>query len=115
MNMPEYRNWRLEQDLDKVCWLTIDRAGETSNSLSREVLTELEQIVTDLEAHPPRGLVLQSGKKGSFIVGADVREFDQVSNPDEAEAFIREAHALFDRIEALPFPKVVAIDGYCLG
>ena len=115
MNMPEYRNWRLEQDLDKVCWLTIDRAGETSNSLSREVLTELEQIVADLEANPPHGLVLQSGKKGSFIVGADVREFDQVSSPDEAEAFIREAHALFDRIEALPFPKAVAIDGYCLG
>jgi len=115
MSQPEYRNWRLEFDLDDICWLTIDREGESANSLSRDVFTELEQIVTKLEADPPRGLVLQSGKQRSFIVGADVREFDQVESPAEAEAFIREAHALLDRVEALPFPTAVVIEGYCLG
>jgi len=115
MSPPEYRNWRLDFDLDGVCWLTIDREGESANSLSRDVFTELEQIVTKLEADPPRGLVLQSGKHQSFIVGADVREFDQVESPAEAEAFIRQAHALLDRVEALPFPTAVVIEGYCLG
>ena len=115
MSNPEYRNWRLDSDLDGVCWLTIDRAGESTNSLSREVLEELEAIVTRLEKDPPRGLVLQSGKKHSFIVGADVREFDQATSAAEAEGFIREVHALFDRVEQLPFPKVVTIDGFCLG
>jgi 3-hydroxyacyl-CoA dehydrogenase/enoyl-CoA hydratase/3-hydroxybutyryl-CoA epimerase len=115
MSQSEYRHWRLDYDIDGVCWLTIDRDGESSNSLSREVLVELEQIVSKLEKEPPRGLVLRSGKPGAFIVGADVREFDQVSNAAEAEAFIREAHALYDRVEALPFTKAVIIDGYCLG
>jgi 3-hydroxyacyl-CoA dehydrogenase/enoyl-CoA hydratase/3-hydroxybutyryl-CoA epimerase len=115
MSQSEYRNWRLDYDIDRVCWLTIDRAGESANSLSREVFVELEQIVSRLEKEPPRGLVLQSGKDESFIVGADVREFEQVRSAAEAEAFIREAHDLLDRVEALPFPKVVAIDGYCLG
>jgi 3-hydroxyacyl-CoA dehydrogenase/enoyl-CoA hydratase/3-hydroxybutyryl-CoA epimerase len=115
MSPSDYRNWRLETDLDGVCWLTIDRAGESSNSLSREVLEELEQIVGDLEKNPPRGLILQSGKKSGFIVGADVREFDQVNSAAEAEPFIREVHSLFDRIETLPFPTAVIIDGYCLG
>jgi len=115
MSNIEYRNWRLETDLDGILWLTLDRAGESANSLSQDVLTELEQIVSDLERKHPRGLVLQSGKRGSFIVGADVREFDQVSSVAEAEGFIRQVHALFDRVEALPFPKVVTIDGYCLG
>jgi 3-hydroxyacyl-CoA dehydrogenase/enoyl-CoA hydratase/3-hydroxybutyryl-CoA epimerase len=115
MSQPEYRNWRLEFDLDGICWLTIDREGESANSLSQEVFTELEQIVTKLEEDPPRGLILQSGKHKSFIVGADVREFDQVESPSEAEAFIREAHALLDRVEALPFPTAVIIEGYCLG
>jgi 3-hydroxyacyl-CoA dehydrogenase/enoyl-CoA hydratase/3-hydroxybutyryl-CoA epimerase len=68
-----------------------------------------------LEQNPPRGLILQSGKRNSFIVGADVREFDQVASADEAEAFIREAHTLLDRVEALPFPTAVIIEGYCLG
>lgn len=115
MSQSEYRNWRLDHDIDGVCWLTIDRAGESTNSLSRDVFTELDQIVSRFEKQPPRGLVLQSGKAESFIVGADVREFEQVRSAAEAEAFIREAHGLFDRVEALPFPKVVVIDGYCLG
>ena len=115
MSHPEYRNWRLEYDLDQVCWLTIDRPGESSNSLSQEVMTELEAIVTGLEKDHPRGLVLQSGKKNSFIVGADVREFELVKSVEEAEGFIRDVHRVFDRIEALPFPKAVLIDGYCLG
>jgi 3-hydroxyacyl-CoA dehydrogenase/enoyl-CoA hydratase/3-hydroxybutyryl-CoA epimerase len=115
MSSSDYKHWRLEFDLDRVCWLTLDRAGESANSLSNEVLTELGKIITTLESHPPVGLVLQSGKKGSFIVGADVREFDQVEDEEQAAEFIREAHDLFNRIESLQFPTAVIIDGYCLG
>jgi len=115
MSNSDYRHWRLEFDMDQVCWLTLDRDGESANSLSKEVLNELEQIVTFLESEPPAGLVLQSGKKGSFIVGADVREFDQVENVEQAAGFIREVHDLFNRVESLKFPTAVIIDGYCLG
>lgn len=115
MNQTEYRNWRIEHDMDNVCWLTLDREGESTNSLSKSVLEEFERILDGLESKPPAGMVLQSGKTGSFIVGADVREFDQVSSVEEAEGFIRRVHALFDRVEALPFPTAVTIDGFCLG
>jgi 3-hydroxyacyl-CoA dehydrogenase/enoyl-CoA hydratase/3-hydroxybutyryl-CoA epimerase len=115
MNNSDYRHWRLEFDLDQVCWLTLDRAGESANSLSNEVLSELERIVTYLESEPPAGLVLQSGKKGSFIVGADVREFEQVENAEQAAGLMREAHNLFNRVESLQFPTAAIIDGYCLG
>jgi len=115
MSNSDYRHWRLEFDLDRVCWLTLDRDGESANSLSREVLSELEQIVTSLESEPPAGLVLQSGKKGSFIVGADVREFEQVESVEQAAGFMHEAHDLFNRVESLKFPTAVIIEGYCLG
>ena len=110
-----YKHWKLATDLDNVMWLTIDREGESTNSLSMEVLQELEAIVDLLEADPPAGLVLQSGKAGSFIVGADVREFDGYDDPEEASEGITRVHRLFNRIEALPFPTVVTIDGFCLG
>ena len=97
MSQTEYTHWRLDHDLDNICWLTLDRAGESANSLSQEVLAELEQIVGWLESNHPRGLVLQSGKPGSFIVGADVREFDQVSSIREAEEQISRVHGLFKR------------------
>jgi 3-hydroxyacyl-CoA dehydrogenase/enoyl-CoA hydratase/3-hydroxybutyryl-CoA epimerase len=110
-----YKNWKLDTDIDNVLWLSIDREGERVNSLSIEVLSELESIVNGLEAKPPAGLVLQSAKPGSFIVGADVREFDDYDDPEEARDGISRVHRLFNRIVALPFTKVVTIDGYCLG
>jgi len=110
-----FKNWKLSTDIDNVVWLSIDRAGESANSLSLEVLSELGTIIDLLEADVPAGLVLQSGKPGTFIVGADVREFDAQDDAEMATDGIIQAHRLFNRIEALPFPKVVIIDGFCLG
>ncbi len=110
-----FKHWKLSTDNDDVLWLSIDREGENANSLSLEVLAELGTIVDELEANEPAGLVLQSGKPGSFIVGADVREFDDYDDAELASDGISQVHRLFNRIEALPFPKVVIIDGFCLG
>ena len=110
-----FKNWKLSTDIDNVVWLSIDREGESANSLSMEVLSELETIVEGLETNVPAGLVLQSGKKGTFIVGADVREFDGYDDAEEASDGISRVHRLFNRIEALPFPTVAIIDGFCLG
>lgn len=110
-----FKHWRLETDIDNVLWLSIDRDGESTNSLSTDVLSELSAIVDRMEAKAPAGLVLQSGKPGSFIVGADVREFDGYDDAEMASEGISQVHRLFNRIEALTFPKVVIIDGYCLG
>jgi 3-hydroxyacyl-CoA dehydrogenase/enoyl-CoA hydratase/3-hydroxybutyryl-CoA epimerase len=111
----QFNNWNLSFDLDNVLWLSIDRAGESANSLSMGVLSELRTIVDMLEDDAPAGLVLQSGKPGTFIVGADVREFDGYDDAEMASEGITQVHRLFNRIEALPFPKVVIIDGFCLG
>ncbi|MFW5926493.1 MAG: 3-hydroxyacyl-CoA dehydrogenase NAD-binding domain-containing protein [Wenzhouxiangella sp.] len=110
-----FKHWRLETDIDDVVWLYLDRAGEKVNSLASEVLDELEQIVSRLEADRPTGMVLMSGKPGSFIVGADVREFDATDKVSELEDNVRKVHGLFEQIDDLPFPTAVAFEGYCLG
>jgi len=110
-----FKHWKLSTDIDNLLWLSINREGESANSLSFEVLSELGSIVDGLEKEAPAGLVLQSGKPGTFIVGADVREFDGYDDADVASDGISQVHRLFNRIEALPFPKVVIIDGFCLG
>ncbi|MEE4330575.1 MAG: 3-hydroxyacyl-CoA dehydrogenase NAD-binding domain-containing protein [Wenzhouxiangella sp.] len=110
-----WQHWRLESDLDQVAWLYIDHSTEKVNTLGTEVLGELDQIVTRLEEQRPTGLVLMSGKPRSFIVGADVREFDATDDVDELRANVKRVHDLFERIEKLPFPKAVAFEGFCLG
>jgi len=106
--------WSLEIDPQRVAWLCIDQPGASANALSRTAMEQLAARLDEVAAAAPRGLVITSGKSG-FIAGADVREFGQVASPDEAVPFIRAAHAILDRLEALPFPTVAAINGYCLG
>jgi 3-hydroxyacyl-CoA dehydrogenase/enoyl-CoA hydratase/3-hydroxybutyryl-CoA epimerase len=108
------RQWSLEIDAGRIAWLTLDQPDAGVNALSRAVLEELAAHLDALERDPPRGLVIASGKAG-FIAGADVREFGQVQSPEEAVPHVREAHALFNRLEALPYPTVAVINGYCLG
>ena len=106
--------WSLEFDPQRVAWLCFDQPGASANALSRTAMEQLAARLDEVAAAAPRGLVITSGKSG-FIAGADVREFGQVASPEEAVPFIRAAHAILDRLEALPFPTVAAINGYCLG
>lgn len=110
-----YRHWQLEHDIDNVAWLGIDRAGASTNVLSNEVLNELQDVILHLEQHRPAGLVLMSGKPGQFIAGADVNEFDEVTDLETGRKQLNRVHDLFTRIENLNFPTAVAFEGFCLG
>jgi len=110
-----YRHWQLEHDIDNVAWLSIDRAASSTNVLSNEVLNELQDVVQHLEQHRPAGLVLMSGKRGQFIAGADVTEFDQMSDVETGRKQLNRVHDLFNRIENFNFPTAVAFEGFCLG
>ena len=110
-----YRHWRSEVDEDGTCQLTLDRADSGTNSLSREVLDELDRLLSGLESAPPRALVIRSGKRSGFIAGADVHEFTAISTAEEALQLIRRGQNLLARIEALPLPTVALIHGFCLG
>ncbi len=113
------RDWRFSIDDQGIAWAVFDREGESQNALGRRPLEELLVIVEHVEAAASdkavRGLVFLSGKPGGFIVGADVREFEQFSSEAEVIAAIRPVLAMLDRIEALPVPVVAAIHGFCLG
>src|SRR5690606_31666135 len=61
------------------------------------------------------GVVLLSGKDSGFIAGADVSEFDGMSDPSILTEALKRTHALFRRIEKLPVPVVAGIHGFCLG
>lgn len=117
--MPESSNWRITVDFERIAWLTIDTPKSPVNTLSRQSITELETIllrVEDLIASGEIvGLVIASGKDTGFIAGADVTEFDSMSDPAILPEALKRAHAVMDRIEAMKAPVVAAIHGFCLG
>jgi 3-hydroxyacyl-CoA dehydrogenase/enoyl-CoA hydratase/3-hydroxybutyryl-CoA epimerase len=49
------------------------------------------------------------------LVGADIAQFRGVSGAAAMAAGLAKLHAVFDRLEALPFPTVAVAHGFCLG
>jgi 3-hydroxyacyl-CoA dehydrogenase/enoyl-CoA hydratase/3-hydroxybutyryl-CoA epimerase len=117
--MPAMTNWRFEVDVESIGWLTIDTPNAPVNTLSRVATTELETAlmrVDDLIASGEVvGLVIQSGKDSGFIAGADVSEFDSMSDPSILPEVLKRAHAVMDRVENMKAPVIAAIHGFCLG
>ena len=110
-----WRNWKLARDDDGIAWLALDKAGASANTLSVDVLSELDQVLATLEKNVPKGLVLRSAKPSGFIAGADIGEFRGLTDAAMVEERLREAHAVVDRLDHLGAPTVAVIHGYCLG
>lgn len=110
-----YEHWTTESDADGILWLRLDKADAGANTLSAPVLEELDAIIEPLPGKSVKGLVLFSGKSSGFIMGADIKEFTRIDNPEQAFELVRKGQQVLDKLEALPFPTVAAMGGYALG
>ncbi len=108
------KHWSRD-DRSEYTLLTLDVQGKSANVLSREVLEELDSILTDLTARPPQGLIIRSGKKSGFIFGADINEFLEVKDEKIGADVARYGQGIFNKLEALPCRTVAVIHGNCLG
>lgn len=102
---------------DGIAELTFDLQGESVNKFSLLVVAELQQVLDLLETTKDiRGLLIKSAKD-VFIVGADIMEFSTVfaSGPEQITGHLAANNRNFCRLEDLPFPTVVAINGFALG
>jgi 3-hydroxyacyl-CoA dehydrogenase/enoyl-CoA hydratase/3-hydroxybutyryl-CoA epimerase len=107
--------WKLDVETDGIAWLTFDKPNSSANTLSADVLCELEQQLQSLSGQQLQGLVIRSGKASGFIAGADIREFTGFASEAAALEHIRLGQRVCAAIEALPFPTVAAIHGFALG
>ncbi len=105
---------RLDGD---VAELHFDLQGESVNKFNQATVADLGAALDALEAESGiKGLLVSSGKP-VFIVGADITEFGDTfgAGPDEIKGFTAANNANFLRMEALPYPTCVAINGFALG
>jgi 3-hydroxyacyl-CoA dehydrogenase/enoyl-CoA hydratase/3-hydroxybutyryl-CoA epimerase len=108
-------HFRVETDSDNIAWLHFNKADTSTNVLNAEVFDQLDQHLVQIASQSPRGLVILSEKTNGFIAGADISAFTQIKSTDQALAFLRRGQDVFNRLEALPFPTVALIHGFCLG
>jgi 3-hydroxyacyl-CoA dehydrogenase/enoyl-CoA hydratase/3-hydroxybutyryl-CoA epimerase len=109
------QHWTAETDDEGIVWLRIDKADANANVLSSEVMTELDTLMEFYASAPPKGLVIHSGKRNGFIMGADINEFTSVDSPRRAYEVTRLGQQVFDKLEGLRCKTVAVINGFALG
>ena len=119
ISIDSLQNWSFEVDVENIAWATIDCPDQSMNTLSERSFRELEVIIDEAERGKLNGditgLVIISGKENNFIAGADIKEFEQLDTVEKVREVTKTGTDLFQRIEDLNLPVVVAINGFCLG
>ncbi|WP_110456113.1 fatty acid oxidation complex subunit alpha FadJ [Shewanella algidipiscicola] len=99
-----------------IAVLTMDVPGETMNTLRAEFGPEICEMLAEIKADPQiRGIVLVSGKKDSFVAGADISMLAACQTAEDARQLSKQGHEVFQALESLNIPVVAAIHGACLG
>ena len=100
-----------------IAELVFDLEGESVNKFDSATVAELSSAIDALEQSKAiKGLIVTSAK-GVFIVGADISEFVPLfdQGAEAINAHIKGNNQNFARMESLPYPTVVAIDGFAVG
>jgi 3-hydroxyacyl-CoA dehydrogenase / enoyl-CoA hydratase / 3-hydroxybutyryl-CoA epimerase len=101
---------------DGIAIVTLDLPGAPVNTLSRARVEALDTLFTQLQDDRAiRAVVLRSGKRESFIAGADIDDFVRATSIAELSALSRDGQGVLDRLAEGRLPVVAAIHGVCLG
>lgn len=99
----------VEDRLAVVTFNRPDKRNAIDQTMVNELHDALDGLVMDGEAE---ACVFTGAGDKAFVGGADIA---QLRERDALDALKTINAALFGKIEALPFPTIAAIRGYCLG
>lgn len=106
---------RRHVDLDLrngVATITMD--SPPVNAFTDALHRDFVAVLDALERHPARAAVV-TGTGPYFQAGGDMNRFLQIETVEDATAFVQMVQGFMDRIAALPFPTIAAVNGYALG
>ncbi len=106
----------IEKRDDGVAIVRMDIPGEPMNTLRDDFVDAFTEVFSSVEKDPDiKAVVFTSGKKDSFIAGADITMLENVTTAEDGARISREGHKVMSRIENFPKPVVAAIHGPALG
>ncbi len=107
-------HWRTGRDAAGVLWLVLDKRDTSTNTISEDVIRELDSHIAAAEAELPAAVVIRSAKDAGFAAGADIASFKAMTD-DGAVDLLKQAHDVLDRIAALTCPTICIVHGAALG
>ena len=99
---------------NNVLTITINRP-EKLNALNKNVFTDLEKALNEIEKTPEiKSVIITGAGPKAFVAGADISEFNSL-NKEQAMSMARKVQNIFLRIENFPKPIIAAVNGFALG
>ncbi|CAM3451572.1 3-hydroxyacyl-CoA dehydrogenase NAD-binding domain-containing protein [Paraphotobacterium marinum] len=101
---------------NKIGFLKIDALDQKVNIINALFLSQLNNVIDEIiHNNSLKGLIIYSGKKNSFIAGADINLISSCTNKEAAKKLAQELQGAFNRLEKLKVITVCYIEGSCLG
>jgi enoyl-CoA hydratase/carnithine racemase len=88
---------------------------DARNAINFAVMSELEELLDTMESDAELRLFTFTGYGKSFIAGGDLKEFHSIKDADGARKMTRRMIRILERIEALPFWTLAAVNGHTYG
>ncbi|MDN7125397.1 fatty acid oxidation complex subunit alpha FadB [Pseudidiomarina sp. 1APP75-32.1] len=106
---------RVEFVSDGIAELQFAAAGSV-NKFDQKTLEEFSQALAKLAETKDLSGVIVTSSKPTFIVGADITEFQTLfADVEHTKQWVHKASRVFDQLEDLPVPTVAAVTGFALG
>ncbi|MBX9805267.1 MAG: enoyl-CoA hydratase/isomerase family protein [Alphaproteobacteria bacterium] len=96
---------------DRVMVIALNRP-EALNALSHDLISHLNQALSEAEANPEIGAIVLMGNGKAFAAGADIREMKDLTYADVYKNDFVEA---WEHLAKCRKPIVAAVSGYALG
>ncbi len=110
----DYQNITVERE-ENVAIVTVNRPA-VLNALNDATIRELTAAFDEIGADENVKAVVVTGAGGkAFVAGADINELRALKTMDESYKKLKEGHDLLRKIERLPQPVIMAINGFALG
>ncbi|HZF49579.1 MAG TPA: fatty acid oxidation complex subunit alpha FadJ [Polyangiaceae bacterium] len=101
---------------DGVAVVTYDVPGEAVNTLKESFAAEFERVADEISKDPAiKAAILVSGKRDTWIAGADIEMLKGATTAAQAEAMCRRGQKAVERVTGLSKPLVAAVHGAALG
>jgi 3-hydroxyacyl-CoA dehydrogenase/enoyl-CoA hydratase/3-hydroxybutyryl-CoA epimerase len=102
--------------VNDVLVLTLDVPGDAVNKVTPALAGELQQVMADVDRDASvRACVIASGKRDSFVVGANIEQFLEFRREVDAARASQLGQEVLNALASLRVPVVSAIHGACMG
>lgn len=99
---------------DSVATITLN--NPPVNAVSPRLLRDLHSCLDEVERQPAiRCCIFEGEGEKAFCAGADLRDEERLSGPEDGARFRAEGRRTVERIELFRVPIVAAIQGWCIG